>query len=253
MKHKLTYYYRKIHRFLGVILGIQLLFWTLGGLFFSWSDMDQIHGDTNHKTIPLISDFSGWSGPSEILNSSQEILEIDSLVSFKLINFLGSPFYQIRYYRDGSQKIVLIDARTGEPKPEISKQEAVLLAEEVFTPRSKIKNLEYITELNISKHHEYRGKPLPAYAVRFNHESGTIVYVSAEYGEVMAFRNTNWRIFDFLWMMHTMDYQGRDNIGKLLLRMFSVLGLLTVISGFLLFFKTSRKVRNVIKAKNKTA
>ncbi|WP_460556904.1 hypothetical protein [Ferruginibacter profundus] len=33
----------KIHRWLGIILGIQFLVWTTGGLFFSWSNMDKVY------------------------------------------------------------------------------------------------------------------------------------------------------------------------------------------------------------------
>jgi hypothetical protein len=44
-------------------------------------------------------------------------------------------------------------------------------------------------------------------------------------------------------MMHTMDYQGRDNFNNLVLRAFSVLGLVTVLSGFTLFALTSPVVR----------
>jgi len=54
---------------------------------------------------------------------------------------------------------------------------------------------------------------LPAYAIRFDHPSKTTVYVATEMGAVTKFRNEKWRIFDFLWMLHTMDYQSRDNIG----------------------------------------
>ena len=39
----------------------------------------------------------------------------------------------------------------------------------------------------------------------------------------------------FLWMMHPMDYQSRDNFNTTLLRGFSLLGLVTVLSGFTLW------------------
>ncbi|WP_370590006.1 hypothetical protein [Rufibacter sp. LB8] len=71
------------------------------------------------------------------------------------------------------------------------------------------------------------------------HPSQTTVYVAAELGEVMKFRNNKWRIFDFLWMLHTMDYQGRDNIGNVLLRIFSIAGMVTILSGFALFYVSS--------------
>jgi hypothetical protein len=59
-------------------------------------------------------------------------------------------------------------------------------------------------------------------------------------GTVQKFRNDKWRVFDFLWMLHTMDYESRDEIGNLLLRLFSILGLITILSGFALYFTSSR-------------
>jgi hypothetical protein len=91
-------------------------------------------------------------------------------------------------------------------------------------------------------HHEYREKPLPAYAITFDQPANTTVYVSAELGNVQSFRNNQWRIFDFLWMLHVMDFENRDNINNWLLRAFSVFGLITLLSGFTLFFITSKKI-----------
>ena len=36
---------RKTHRYLGIFLGVQFLFWTSSGLYFSWTNIDNIHGD----------------------------------------------------------------------------------------------------------------------------------------------------------------------------------------------------------------
>ena len=47
-----NYRIRKTHRFMGVILGVQFLFWTIGGLYFSWSNMDDVHGDPMKKPTP---------------------------------------------------------------------------------------------------------------------------------------------------------------------------------------------------------
>lgn len=237
------FYYRKIHRYFGLIIGIQFLFWTLGGMFFAWSNMDQIHGDTNRNPETLISDFQDWANPSSVLTLISQDSPIDSIISFKTINFMNEPFYQVRFFSDGKNQISLVNCKTGKIRNPLSKLEAEQLAIKTFTPRSKIQKTEYITPANVNKHHEYRGRPLPAFAIKFAHNSGTTVYVSTEYAQVMTFRNSNWRIFDFLWMMHTMDYKSRDNIGNTLLRIFSILGLITILSGFVLYFKTIR-VRN---------
>ena len=64
-----------------------------------------------------------------------------------------------------------------------------------------------------------------------------MIYVSAERGVVTTRRNNRWRIFDFFWMLHTMDYQGRDSFNHWLLRIVSAFGLLTVLTGYVLWLK----------------
>jgi hypothetical protein len=46
-------------------------------------------------------------------------------------------------------------------------------------------------------------------------------------------------------MTHTMDYQSRDNFNTTLLRAFSLLGLITVMSGFLLWAISSPRFRKL--------
>ena len=56
---KLKFTIRKTHRYLGLFIGIQFILWTVGGLYFSWTDIDKIHGDhfrnmnLEAETIPL--------------------------------------------------------------------------------------------------------------------------------------------------------------------------------------------------------
>jgi putative intracellular protease/amidase len=58
---------------------------------------------------------------------------------------------------------------------------------------------------------------------------------------VHSIRTNQWRIFDFLWMLHILDFESRDNINNWLLRLFSVLGLVTLLSGYWLFFVSRRR------------
>ena len=243
------YYIRKSHRFLGVFLGIQFLLWTIGGMYFSWSNMDEIHGDTTKKKTPSFVSTIKMVSPSDVVNSIRTFHPVDSLVSIQLIEILGKPFYQIRCIQTHQDTIKhssmqhlmnhLADAETGILRLPLSQEEATEVAKNHFTGEPSIKSVEYITETN--PHHEYRENPLPAYAITFNNPEQTTVYVATELGTVQKFRNNKWRVFDFLWMMHTMNYQDRDKFGNLLLRSFSILGLITVFSGFLLFFVTQKR------------
>jgi len=235
------YYIRKTHRYLGVILGIQFLFWTMGGLYFSWSDMDEIHGDHQKAHIHPLSGSIKLVSPEEIIRNIKQKDSVNFIFDIHLIQILGKPIFQITYSKlhDRNKVIQLADAVTGTLLPPVSKQEAVEIAKTGFADTSKVIKVEYLTTTN--GHHEYREQPLPAYAITFDHPSNTTVYVSTELGTVQKFRNNKWRIFDFLWMMHTMDYQGRDNITNWLLRAFSIFGLMTIASGFILFLSVEKK------------
>lgn len=232
---------RKLHRYLGLFIGIQFLFWTVGGLYFAFSDMDEIHGDHQRKHS-MMTNYDSLVSPTRVLNTIKEIYTIDSLESFKLIQILDKPVYQIVYHHQHMgrmQMAQLADARTGELLPPLSKEQAVAVAQQEFNTNAAVISADYLEKTD--SHHEYREQPLPAWAIRFDHSSNTTVYVAATLGTVQRFRNSKWRIFDFLWMMHTMDYQSRDNFGNILLRTFSILGLCTIFSGFILFFTTMKK------------
>ena len=41
MKSK-TYRLRRIHRWLGLFIGIQFVLWTIGGLYFSWIALEDV-------------------------------------------------------------------------------------------------------------------------------------------------------------------------------------------------------------------
>ncbi len=243
------YYIRKTHRWLGVILGIQFLLWTIGGLYFSWSNIDEVHGDFQKKPAPLLSSNISLVSPSIALDTINKFHRIDSVVSVHLIEIFGKPFYQISCINATNNKAnpkhgmqvmnYLANAETGQLREPLTKEEAVNIAKMRFNGEPKVTTVEYLTSAD--SHHEYRESPLPAYAITFEHPSTTTVYVATELGTVQKFRNNKWRMFDFLWMMHTMDYESRDYFGNWLLRAFSVFGLVTVLSGFVLFFISSKK------------
>ncbi|MCX2740838.1 PepSY domain-containing protein [Pontibacter anaerobius] len=252
------YYIRKSHRYLGLILGVQFLFWTLGGLYFSWNDIDEVHGDHLRSEKQYFSSTMQMVSPQVVLEKLEANSAVDSVLSVQLIEIAGEPTYQVRYFSgamDHSEheagghmpshtsnvKVQLANAGTGEFVSPLSEDEAVVVAKRQMADPVKVEKVEYLTE--VGSHHEYREKPLPAWAVSFSQPDKCTVYVSAELGTFQAIRHDQWRVFDFLWMLHTMDYAGRDNFGNVLLKAFSIFGLLTILSGFVLYYMSSPSVR----------
>ena len=238
---------RKTHRYLGLFIGIQFLLWTVGGLYFSWSNLDDIHGDSLKRPAGAIPFSGSLASPSIPMMALSQKSDLDSIMGVQLIEVLGQPVYQLNYrMKQGNGHTMmhtqLADARTGLLRNELTKAEAIAMAQRRFAGgpafrSSAIERVEYLTSTN--GHHEYREKPLPAYAVTFRQPAHATVYVATQLGTVQSVRTDPWRIFDLLWMLHTMDYEGRDDINNSILRAFSVLGLLTISSGFALYVVSS--------------
>ncbi|GAA3562385.1 PepSY domain-containing protein [Snuella lapsa] len=226
---------RKVHRYLGLFLGIQFLFWTFSGLYFSWTDIDDIHGDQfknlNYKPLS----FSNLISPTQ--------LDVEhGISSIEIRDINKTPYYWV----NGSR---LFNAVDGSEKEGISKEEALYIAKHRMKGNLEVASINQIDAAG--KHHEYRGGLLPAYVISYANNENIKAYVSKADGRFQTVRHRSWRWFDFLWMTHTMDYEGRDNFNTTLLRVFSLLGLITVLSGFLLWYTSSLTVRKFWKRKNK--
>ena len=220
---------RKTHRYLGLLLGIQFLFWTVSGLYFSWTNLDEIHGDQFKKIDVNHTEFSGLISPSMLdLKNPIKFLELREIDSY--------PYYFIN-------NKFLYNAIDGKKKNEIDEEEAVKIANKYIREDFKVSYVEKITETG--PHHEYRERLLPAYVISYDTKDNLKAYVSTIDGRFQTVRHRNWRWFDFLWMTHTMDYEGRDDFNNKILRAFSLLGLITVMSGFLLWFVSSKTIRRI--------
>ena len=228
IKSKTAIKIRKAHRYLGLFLGIQFLFWTISGLYFSWTNINEIRGEHLIKNNLKLKDFSELISPSK--------LNEPNINSIELRDISGVPYYWINNAN-------LYNAYTGNLKYSITKNEAIDIAKQNLVRGLEIKSINYIS--TVDKHHEYRNKLLPAYVISFKDKKNIKAYVSSLDGKFQTVRHRNWRWFDFLWMTHTMDYESRDNFNNTLLRAFSLLGLITVLSGFTLWFTSSPTIRKI--------
>lgn len=239
---------RKTHRYFGIIIGIQFIFWTLGGLYFSWSNIDKIHGDhLRNLSTPVYKslDLSAFNIVAQTLQSDSNF---SGFKQFKLVQLPQGDAISFSYQlTDPNGKIVekqeLFELNTQQIREEISQETAIAIAQNSLKEKAKILTIQRIEQNNLSKHHEYRSGKIPAYAIEIEGKPKLMIYIDAKTGEVVKFRTKNWRIFDFLWMMHTMDYASRDNLNNWLLRLFSILGLITIVTGFVLYFSSSKVFR----------
>ena len=205
------------------------------GLYFSWTDIDDIHGDQFRNLQYQPKSFQSLISPSQ--------LDVPlGIKTIELRDINGIPYYWIN-------QIQLYNALNGELKEGITETEALYVANRFMDSSLKVTNVVRINE--VDKKHEYREKLLPAFVISYNNDEALKSYVSVNDGNFQTVRHRSWRWFDFLWMTHTMDYEGRDDFNNIILRAFSFLGLITVLSGFLLWYTSSPTIRKINKKKRK--
>jgi|GEM_PF-5769347 len=102
----------------------------------------------------------------------------------------------------------------------ISKNEALYVAKKHMKSNLQISRIKKISETDT--HQEDLKKFLPTYIVSFEYDDAIKDHVSATDGRFQTVQYRSWRWFDFLWMTHIMDYQGRDDFNSTVVRVFSL-------------------------------
>ena len=236
MKLLSTTFFRKAHRWLGLIVSIQLLMWTASGLFFSIPDITDVRGEqylTQSNSININQQArENIVSISAIIDNAKVDLEANETVLLK--HRAGRLIYQVE--KNPPEKKLIFDALTGQPMTYITSTEAI----SIVSARTELSPTEavLINEPKIGS--EFRGRDLPLFKVTVTKPKKGIVYVDPVTGEIAAIRTKLWRAWDFLWSLHIMDYQERDDFSHWLLRLFSALGVLTVLSGIILWFYSGK-------------
>ncbi len=156
-----------------------------------------------------------------------------SLGKVQLQQRLYTPVYIVTL----ENKLSVYHAETAKKLPPLTETQALSIA--TNTTRLPILSATWITE--VSQGSEYRDGELPAWKIELKGVDEANLWIGANTGKVSAIRTNTWRLYDFLWSLHIMDYVDRDNFNSWLLRAFALLGVITVASGIALFFISAKQ------------
>jgi hypothetical protein len=134
-----------------------------------------------------------------------------------------------------------VDAETGRQISPLTQDDAIAVARYHYTRTADIASARLLVDAEEAPT-EIQSRPLPLWRVDFEDAGSTAFYVSPDDGSLITRRHTYWRIFDFAWMLHIMDYEERADVNNTLLRISAGLGLvLSVLGMWLLFFSFRRR------------
>jgi len=224
---------RRLHRYLMLIVGGQMLLWALSGLYMVWFDIHYIHGDHFIKSSPPLSSFSTINvGFDEIV---ARYPDADSIV---LVSVREMPVYRLTL----AGETLLISGLSGDIIQPFSDKQAAAIAMSRLRQSYEVDSVSLLRENGQDNSVGQRGRPL--WRVEFEGLLAPTFYISQDSGTVEYIRHAPWQVFDWLWRLHIMDYQDGEDVSNTLLVSMTFLGLLAVIVGLLLLpftFSSSRK------------
>lgn len=227
---------RRVHKWLALFVGLQVVLWTATGFYMVVVHIDTIHGDHLVKaapapTIPTI----GLVSPGRIAASAGGSTEV------RLQERMGAPVWRVQ----GDDEITAYDARTGARLTELGESDVRRIAANLYSGDARIVRA---TRLTAPVQELGKRKP-PFWQVEFEGWNRPTLYIAPLTGELIAKRHLLWRIFDFAWMLHIMDYDTRTDVNNPLLRVATWSAFTMAISGaWLLVWSFPKRKKKKAKA-----
>ncbi|RUO31102.1 2Fe-2S iron-sulfur cluster-binding protein [Aliidiomarina soli] len=230
-----------LHRWTGLILLIQLMLWTISGLYFALVDH---HGMKGHQYFSM--------QQPEALNRAQLANlspawwdEFNGVTKVHSYTTQGLPRVEV-HHQDG---ITHLDGRDGSVW-QTDQNFAQQIAQASYSgPGSlaRVTPIERTREL-----HDWRGQ---GYRIDFDDDLNTRVYVDRASGTVIDHRNTPWVVADWMFRLHFIDYTGGRNFNNMVAIAAAVMTLWFALSGFILLIKllNSGEMRFTLRKASLTA
>ncbi len=209
---------RRWHVWLGWVLGIPFLFWVLSGLVMVWKPIEEVRG------TDLLA-----PAPPMVLNAPAILPSVVAglpLAKVSLEQRAAGARWVIEV-RNGPTR--LADPATGHFLPPLSAADA---AAEVTARLRSDARIEAVRRTDSDKPPIELRRPLATWQVDLS--DGTHVFVAADSGAIVATRTGWWRLYDWMWGLHIMDLQSREDTHHPTLIAFAAISLVTVLLALIL-------------------
>ena len=215
---------RRIHKWVGLVIGLQFLLFAISGTAMALLDMDEVEGgpkaEARSATLP-----TGQTAWPQV----QRALAGQRVVKLAIRNLPQGAAYQVT----SANGVRLFSAVDGSPIT-VDEAAAVSIARAAHPQGAAVKSAAPLKELTLAvrEHH------VPIWQVDFTDSRNSSYYVSGTTGELLERRNDSWRTWDFFWMLHNMDYANRTSFNHPLIITVAVAMAWLSVTGFWLLFRT---------------
>lgn len=223
-KQRIMQRFANWHIWLGWLVGVPILMWTVTGLIMVIKPIEEVRG--NHlRAEPELIEAGELAFPAA---------KIGTVSAVSLDMQVDGPAWIVTEPDGGRYRY---SARDGSVIPPMVEDEAERIALAAYAGDGTLEAVTYFPS-DVSPM-DLRA-PFNAWQARFS--DGTHVYMRASTGEVVAVRSGWWRVFDFAWGLHIMDLETREDTSHPVLINFAALGVIGSLLGCVLMFRR-RKAR----------
>ncbi|ALZ77918.1 hypothetical protein ATY27_09205 [Rheinheimera sp. F8] len=224
-------FWRQLHFYLGLVLSLQLLAWFASGVVMSWFPIEQVRGEHLQLPAPEVRWNDAAITPASALQQAPKAFQQAQL---SLSQRDAEPVYQLQHH----DQQLFISALSGQVLTPLSEPEVQKLAQQRYQGTGTIHSANLLVQAPA----EVRGLTPPLWQVSFADDEQTAFYFHPVTGQLQRVRTDTWRLYDFFWMLHIMDYEDRSDFNHPLLIISAGSALGFTLGGFvLLYFRLRRK------------
>lgn len=213
----------KLHIWLGWLVGAPILMWTITGLVMVAKPIEEVRGNHLRKHVP------------------ERALPANTQIAVSLPAESTRPVRSVTTQVERGEtttRITYMDGKTarfrpdGSPMGRLSEVEARLIVADGIDGGDQVASTARFEAEAVPL--DFR-RAMPVWQVVLN--DGTHVYVGTETGQIEAVRTKWWRTFDFVWGLHIMDLQTREDTHHPILILFAILSVIGSLFGCVLLFR----------------
>jgi hypothetical protein len=215
----------QIHKWVALVVGIQVLGWVLGGLVMTAIPIETVRGE-QHAVTPQLAPIDR----KRLVPLERQLTLADQtdVGSATLKNTPRGPIWVLKSVA-GSEG--WWNAYTGENVDEIKAPEARRYAQMAYKGAGTLTGVEY--EETAPKEAQVSG---PLWRASFSDAEHTRLYLDSFTGEVLSRRSSLWDVYDVFYQIHIMNFGATRSYNHPVIVIATAATLFVVLTGFVLLW-----------------
>lgn len=220
----------RIHRWLGWLVGIQVLIWVSGGVVFSIVPFNSLVKGGDTIKPPQVVMPAGWA--ERVAPGLQSAAKRGEVAAVAAVATPRGAALRVSFREGPAPVLVPGDGSEWMPPDEASLRR---FASTLYQGTGSLVSVDRLATVppRLGIVAETGGRT-DLWRVQFADALNTRLYFNGQTGEFVTSRNEAWVWYDFFWRLHIMDYTGGEDFNGTLLRLASVTAFGLVLAGALL-------------------